>query len=415
MEKPRLLNVIRQQRHHRNTYKDEYIEHEIIPSFITKVDFEDFPNHHAGTIMMDVFLEQVLTKDTYQRLVTQSQHTNWLEHHSEKHLSILSSLSDGCKTTFNATSSSSTTSAWMRALPTTNRAKLTDFQTQRSLHYRLATGTTSEWMDSIIQKKLFERGDENYASSSSSSCSRMPPVNSELRLQGLIDVHHSGVCIVCKNRRQQHHYSCCQLSQGNRTSRHHLIKRSLAAEIVKNPLLKVKIEDTEIKNLDAFDLDDEGKVHKNCGKVPDLTITCLDPPDIQSPLEIKLLGPRTDRHIIQFCLDVTVAETHALTKMSLKDVENHKIKKYTGFKETQGLVVLPFAISSSSELGPITSDVLKFLNSLNPQNSSDLTGGRDQHDITWTWETPQARSSKAAAKRFVDNNCFHVPNVLRTI
>jgi len=149
--------------------------------------------------------------------------------------------------------------------------------------------------------------------------------------------------------------------------------------------------------------------------VPDLTITLTNPPDTVTALELKLLGRRNNNnHLLSFSIDVTVVEPHAFSARPLAEVERNKMEQYKEWSEENGHVVLPFAISSSSELGPVTSDLLRFLVSLNPQDQIHNTGNRARHDISWELPKPNIAPTPPQ-HQFVSQVGFSPATLLRYI
>ena len=318
-----------------------------------------------------------ITNDT-KRSISFAQHDLWISQMEQVYNRLLDQKQKKNESqyfTLRANSIDATSAAWLRAIPYSNYQKMNDEEFCRSLHYRLGSpDKTIEFIKQLPRdcfkshRKFYEETKENTvndvddetvlcsSSSSSSSSSHNPP-------------HPQLACPLCGNRLGRYHAANCQVTGPLRSARHNLIKRLLASTLNQLPSALVVVEDYASGGEDS-----SGRK-----RVPDITVTIPDITREPTELERKYLGNAGHgQGIISFSIDLTITDIHSRSNAAEHRAgrfaiaaERMKKKAYKEYNKDprNRIKVLPFAISSVGELGPIAQDIIKFINELAKRNN----------------------------------------------
>jgi hypothetical protein len=183
-------------------------------------------------------------------------------------------------------------------------------------------------------------------------------------------------CPICQRQLEMDHACLCTFTTSLRTTRHHQLKRYLAAYIQAIPGAKVIVENKQLSEA-ITDAD------PTCLFVPDITVQIRDPGNDASAEEKGLIGDRGTSGLCTFHIDLCVKEVFASSnKSAIKKfgaatlAEIEKEKHYSKKERESPVKVLPFGLSSSGEFG---SKALALLNLLS--HFSRRLGGHLKPDV----------------------------------
>ena len=283
---------------------------------------------------------------------------------------------------------------WLKEPPTKPETKMEDIEVYHSIRYRMGCDDGVTDYIQVLPKVVFKKKNTTKKRSDKKEEEEKDEEeeNEEEKEEEAENKDGRLQCPLCGTRMTEEHYSSCQATGPVRTARHHIVKRILARVFASTPTLAIKVEDGGFMD----NREDEEKK-----RIPDITVTMVDPSHSQTKLEKLHHLERTNssRTVLTFGIDVVISEIHAThlkqwtSKGQFSEAgEKRKWKIYEDWNQKQAEnKILPFGLSSIGGIGPCALSILEFIKEVSERHNhtSSLNSSLDQ--ISFLLETTRSK------------------------